>query len=177
MHRSSLTKSNPVALGSAAYAMRSLAIAAWALGAIACVGSPVGDPCVPESIPAGGFDPQEVYLETSSVQCRTRVCMVYQLQGNPESICEDNGGAPGCIMRQTVNNQVFCSCRCSAESGQSNVPLCDCGDGFRCLEEGERGFVTSGGLGVRGGYCVPCIKPDGETRGLDPLIFEACPQG
>ncbi len=151
------------------------ALFAVVCAASACTGSPVGDPCVPESIPAGGFDPQEVYLETSSVQCRTRVCMVYQLSGNPEVVCDATGGPAGCIDRQTVNNQVFCSCRCSSDTGDTNIPLCDCGDGFRCLEGGERGFVTAGGEGVRGGYCVPCRKPEDE-RNLDPTIFEACPQ-
>lgn len=151
-------------------------VSALALVATACTGSPVGDPCVPESIPPGpGFDSQEVYLETSSVQCRTRVCMVYQLEGNPELICEDCENCAGCLPRATVNAQVLCTCRCSA-NGDTNIPLCDCGDGFRCLDEGERGFVTAGGEGVQGGYCVPCIRPDGEDRQLDPTLFEQCPQ-
>jgi len=161
-------------------AMRPLVIVTLfgtALLALGCTGSPVGDPCVPESIPPGGFDPQEVYLETSSVQCRTRVCMVYQLSGNPDVICDEFGMPAGCIPRTTLSNQVFCSCRCSSDGGDTNIPLCDCGDGFRCLEEGERGFVTAGGEGVRGGYCVPCRKPDGDDdRNLDPTLFEQCPQ-
>lgn len=153
-----------------------LAMLVVAMLAVACTGSPVGDPCVPESIPPGGFDSQEVYLETSSVQCRTRVCMVYQLEGNPELICEDCDNCADCLPRAEVNAQVLCTCRCSSTTGDSNIPLCNCGDGFRCLEDGERGFVTAGGEGVQGGYCVPCIKPDGDERMLDPNIFEQCPQ-
>ncbi|MBX3270931.1 MAG: hypothetical protein KF729_11765 [Sandaracinaceae bacterium] len=139
--------------------------------AAGCTGSPVGDPCVPESIPPGGFDAREIYLETSSVQCRTRVCMVYELTGDPGNICEDTGNAPGCLPRATVNSQVFCSCRCSiSEGGQANTPLCDCGEGFNCVND----IVTTGGEGVRGGYCVPCIEP-GNPRNLDSAVFDACP--
>ncbi len=125
--------------------------------AYGCTGSPIGDPCVPESIPAGGFDHQEVYLETSSVQCRTRTCMVYKLDGD--------GTAPG------ADDQIFCSCRCSVLSGASaNTPLCSCGEGFTCVDE----LVTIGGEGVQGGYCVPCIY-DGDPRNLDVNVFESCP--
>jgi hypothetical protein len=153
----------------------SLLLAGAALLGSACTGSPIGDPCIPESIPMEGFDPQEVYLETSSVQCRTRVCMVYQLRGNPEVVCDSAGLPAGCVEQSAVNSQVLCTCRCSAdEEGNTNIPLCDCGDGFRCLEDGERGFVTAGGEGVRGGYCVPCIT-EGNPEGLDPTIFDNCP--
>ncbi len=44
----------------------------------------VGDPCVPEEEHQptfGGFDYMEVSVETGSVQCRTRVCLVNQFQG------------------------------------------------------------------------------------------------
>lgn len=146
-------------------------VALLLVAAAGCTGSPIGDPCVPESIPVGGFDSREIYLETSSVQCRTRVCMVYQLSGDPENICDATGGPAGCISQDTVNAQVFCSCRCSVpEGGQANTPLCDCGDGFVCVDD----IVTTGGAGVRGGYCVPCIE-EGNPRNLDTALFENCP--
>lgn len=148
-------------------ALMPLALVAVAAG---CNSTPIGDPCVPESIPPGGFDSREIYLETSSVQCRTRVCMVYQLDGDPENICE-GGGPAGCIEQDTVNNQVFCSCRCSVTDGsQANTPLCDCGDGFECIDD----IVTTGGAGVRGGYCVPCIR-EGNPDNLDVTLFNNCP--
>ena len=156
-----------------------------------CTSSPIGDPCVPENIPADdsrggpgntpdgipdGFDAREIYIETSSVQCRTRTCMVYRLDGNPEKV---SGGAscppgdPTCVTQQELNNQVFCSCRCSVPAGgQANTPLCNCGEGFNCVDE----LVTTGGEGVIGGYCVPCIRPD-DDRGLDTGIYENCPPG
>lgn len=133
---------------------------------VGCTGSPVGDPCTPESIPPGGYDDTEVYIETSSVQCRTRVCMVYQLAGNPPppEMCKgDSSDPPECY-------QVFCSCRCSTSGGgQANTPLCSCGEGFTCVDD----VVTTGGEGVRGGYCVPCRLPN-DPRQL-PDFFEDCP--
>lgn len=142
--------------------------------ASACTASPIGDPCIPETIPAGGFDAREVYIETSSVQCRTRVCMVYRLLGDPSVVCDDMGQPAGCLQRDVVNNQVFCSCRCSGPpDADTNTPLCNCGHGYRCLEDDEPGYVgTTGGIGVQGGYCVPCSEPGGETLGPP---FTDCP--
>lgn len=136
--------------------------------AFGCTGSPIGDPCTPESIPPGGYDDREIYIETSSVQCRTRVCMVYQLEGQPETNCR---GLPEDPPECT---QVFCSCRCSTSGGgQANTPLCACGDGFTCVDD----VVTTGGEGVRGGYCVPCKRRNGETRtNLPTDVFDDCPE-
>lgn len=136
-----------------------------------CAPSPIGDPCVPESIPGGGYDPREVYIETSSVQCRTRACMVYRLKGNPEEPCDAPGAdVETCANAEEIDDQIFCTCRCSvAEGGQSNTPLCNCGQGFTCVDD----VVTAGGEGVRGGYCIPCTY-DGDPRDLGPA-FDACP--
>jgi len=127
-----------------------------------------GDPCTPEAIPGNGFVANEVYVETSSVQCRTRVCMVYHLQGNPEctSGVTDNCSQPAgptnpCVSGSTnlcvqvddpaqvqidsnSPDRVFCTCRCSA-GGNSALPLCQCTEGFRCVPDSDPG----------GGYCVP----------------------
>lgn len=143
--------------------------------AAGCNGSPIGDPCIPESIPAGGFDDREIYLETGSVQCRTRTCMVYELDGDPRQVQgSDTCVDPDlCVSAQELDQQVFCSCRCSAPQGSEvNTPLCDCGDGYTCVDD----VVTTGGPGVRGGYCVPCIKPnDDRDPPLDPSVFDLCP--
>lgn len=145
------------------------------IAVLGCTGSPIGDPCVPESIPPGGFDSSEMYLETSSVQCRTRVCMVYRLDGNPENVCPPPPAppTPDCLDSDVVSNQVYCSCRCSVPTGsQANTPTCDCADGFACIDD----IVTTGGTGVQGGYCVPCITED-DPRGLDVTTFDICPTG
>ncbi len=136
-----------------------------------CTGSPIGDPCIPESIPSGGFASEEVYLETSSVQCRTRTCMVYHLKGDPNVDCVTNPSDPTCTNAGDRDSQIFCSCRCSVLAGASaNTPLCNCGHGFACVDD----LVTNGGDGVQGGYCVPC-RYDGDPRGLDATTFDMCP--
>ena len=125
--------------------------AVLSVASVGCAARGLGDPCIPESIPAGGFNQREVYVETSAVQCRTRVCMVYQLQGNPEHITgtPSCGANPDCVSQELVNERVFCSCRCSA-GGDTNTPLCACNEGFTCVDD----VVNAGGVGVRGGYCV-----------------------
>lgn len=110
-----------------------------------CASSPVGDPCDPENVPPGGFDPAEAYLETSSVQCRTRVCMVYKLAGDPGD-CDP--GSPGCATPSEVEARVYCTCRCDAPA-DSNTPTCSCPGGYTCTE-----VLQLGGSGIRGSYCV-----------------------
>lgn len=125
-------------------------VALFALGG--CRASGVGDPCVPEVVPSGGFNAAEAYLETSSVQCRTRVCMVYQLAGDPRMTREECDLGPAACAAfptaQDVDERVYCTCRCDAPAGTS-APLCECGEGFRCTE-----VLDLGGDGIRGSYCV-----------------------
>lgn len=134
--------------------------------AAGCPARGVGDPCVPEAIPAGGFNPREVYVETSSVQCRTRTCMVFRLRGNPECVMERGtcsvercGSMEACVRTYSGDanpfsypnslERVFCTCRCRAPGG-ANQPLCQCGEGYHCVD-----VLTAGGVGIAGGYCVP----------------------
>ncbi len=148
------------------------AFASWALAG--CEVSAVGDPCVPQAIPAGGFREQDIVIETTSVMCRTRVCLVYGFTGDPtheyvsptEHTCDldaaADAGSPGdpladplCRTREDIRESVYCSCRCDS-TGDTNVPLCDCPSGFSCvaLQEG-------GGAGVEGSYCVRGRVRDG----------------
>lgn len=120
-----------------------------ALAAVAgCSTSSVGDPCTPEQVPAGGFDPSETFLETGSVQCATRVCLVDNLAGDPNDVCGQPGASENCVQPSEIEDKVFCSCRCSAPSG-SSVPTCGCPSGFLCED-----ILETGGEGLRGGYCV-----------------------
>lgn len=137
-----------------------------------CAPSSIGDPCVPESIPEGGYAASEIYIETGSVQCRTRTCMVYEMEGNPETPCRGDDSDPeDCVSPQAIEQQIFCSCRCSAAEGAAtNTPLCGCGEGYTCVDD----LVTEGGDGVIGGYCVPCIS-EGDDRNLDTDVFDLCP--
>lgn len=141
----------------------------------ACSGSPVGDPCVPENIPTNpasmdgtaynGFKSTERYLETSSVQCRTRVCIVNNLQANggsaypadPSNVCTPTSSPPNCVVAadpsmpingqpNTLDYAVFCTCRCNGPVGGS---YCTCPDHFQCTP-----VLESGGAGIVGSYCL-----------------------
>jgi hypothetical protein len=107
----------------------------------------VGDPCIPEQIPEGGFDPSEAYIESSSVQCETRVCMVWHLQGAPHgtSTCDQNPNA--CATQDKVDERVYCTCRCDA--GNTRFASCSCPTGYTCTP-----VLEQGSEGVRGSYCV-----------------------
>jgi hypothetical protein len=153
-----------------------------ALSAIGCAPVGLGDPCTPEAIPAGGFTPREVYIESGSVQCRTRTCMVFHLDANPEctpncSACAQGGSdvCPRCTPNDegryvcvtegeprlaNSDERVFCSCRCSA-SGNPSLPLCQCTEGYRCVPDGDPG----------GGYCVPDEVATHPPMGLESTLI------
>ena len=93
---------------------------AIALVTAGCSGTGVGDACVPEEVPIGGFLASETYLETNSVQCATRVCLVRGLQGDPNNLQPDCplGDDETCrATEEDVEESVYCSCRCADPSG------------------------------------------------------------
>lgn len=126
-----------------------------------CQAPGVGDPCDPESVPEGGFVPSEAYLETSSVQCRTRVCIVYKVNGYPnrEGDCNpaDLPAGSSCATPQETEDRVYCTCRCDAPSG--NATTCECPDGYKCVDVLDSEFA---GEGIRGSYCVKSDTVDEE---------------
>ena len=126
-----------------------MGISLLCLAGTACSNSAVGDPCSPESVPEGGFLASETYLETSSVQCATRVCLVRGLMGDPNNLQEEDcpRGEATCVPASDVDRNVYCSCRCGAPSG--SAAACDCPGGFICEE-----VLETGGDGIRGSYCV-----------------------
>jgi hypothetical protein len=126
--------------------MLTAAFAAALLGFGACGAPAVGDPCLPEQVPDDGFEISEAYIESSSVQCQTRVCMVWKLQGAPP------GSAPcvkdnKCATQADVDKKVYCTCRCDA--GNSRFAECTCPSGYTCTP-----VLEQGSEGVRGSYCV-----------------------
>jgi hypothetical protein len=134
----------------------SLCLAAFATGG--CATPAVGDPCQPEQVPANGFVDSEAYVESSSVQCETRVCIVYHLDGDPREDCEARGGCQvsggtcaddvlRCADDVEIAKRMYCTCRC--DSGNTGFAECECPDGFSCVD-----VLEQGGPGVRGGYCV-----------------------
>jgi hypothetical protein len=132
---------------------------------LGCSTPAVGAPCLPEQVPDEGFDPSEAYIESSSVQCETRVCLVYQLSGDPRMPCGEGTAATAaptctetdptkcpaagatCADPAQIERRVYCSCRCDA--GDTGFAECECPEGFACHKILERG-----GPGVRGSYCV-----------------------
>lgn len=121
----------------------------------ACAEPPVGAPCLPEQVPEFGFDEREAYIESSSVQCETRVCLVYELDGDPREGCVPKTCAVDekdcqerlCSDPGDVEDRIYCSCRCDAPS--DDFAECDCPDGFSCTP-----VLRKGGAGVQGSYCV-----------------------
>jgi hypothetical protein len=118
-----------------------------------CATPAVGAPCLPEQVPSDGFADTEAYVESSSVQCETRVCIVFKLQGDPRDDCQEVMGDPRtgegarmCALPQEIANRIYCTCRCRSPGGFEE---CECPDGFTCVD-----VLEQGGPGVRGGYCV-----------------------
>lgn len=125
-----------------------------------CSTPAVGAPCLPEQVPETGFDDREAYIESSSVQCETRVCIVFRLRGDPREGCTPSAN-PGCDAANDptceptvicadpsqVEDRVYCTCRCN--SADTGFAECECPDGFSCVD-----VLEQGGPGVRGGYCV-----------------------
>lgn len=105
---------------------------AWIFAlATGCVGDPVGDPCVPEQVPVGGFASSETYLETSSPQCLSRLCLVRGLSGDPTETCTES-----CATEAQARDHVYCTCRCDDSAGSEP---CACPDGFLCESSGMLG--------------------------------------
>jgi hypothetical protein len=136
--------------------------ALFTVGLMGCSTPAVGAPCLPEQVPEDGFDESEAYIETSSVQCETRVCMVYQLKGAPSGsaacvepsqcktcpIGDTNCKADVCCApEQEIDRRVYCTCRC--DSGGGDFAECSCPTGFTCAQ-----VLEQGNAGVRGKYCV-----------------------
>ena len=123
-----------------------------------CSTPAVGAPCLPEQVPTTGFNDLEAYVESSSVQCQTRVCLVYKLKGDPRPNCVmvaptvDSKGNPvgghDCASAAELQKRVYCTCRCKAPSN-TEFANCECPDGFSCTN-----VLDQGDPGVRGSYCV-----------------------
>lgn len=123
-------------------------VVATAFQAMVACGAPgVGDPCIPEQIPDNGFDKSEAYIESSSVQCQTRVCMVYHLEGAPPESLNCMRRPETCAKMADVNDLVYCTCRC--DSGNARFASCTCPSGYVCTP-----VLEQGSEGVRGSYCV-----------------------
>lgn len=135
------------------------ALRTWALLLLTACSTPaVGAPCLPEQVPENGFVESETYIEASSVQCETRVCMVYRLHGDPRLGCVEPPpveAKPGtkastvlhCASADELNAHAYCTCRCDTHGADFNA--CACPSGFGCKD-----VLEQGGPGIIGGYCI-----------------------
>ncbi|HJL15638.1 MAG TPA: hypothetical protein RMH99_08285 [Sandaracinaceae bacterium LLY-WYZ-13_1] len=99
----------------------------FSLFVLACVGDPVGDPCLPEQVPEDARS-GETFVEDGSPQCATRVCIARGLMGDPTPGCTE-----GCASDADVRDHVYCTCRCDGPDA------CACPDGFVCEDTGALG--------------------------------------
>jgi hypothetical protein len=139
-----------------------LAIALLGSSLGACADEGVGEPCTPERIPCDptegcGYNAAESYIESSSVQCRSRLCIVHKLDngnntpGDPTKVCTgDSSDSENCVSEEALEKSVYCTCRC--DGPKTSVEFCECPSGFSCQE-----VLKLGGDGIRGSYCV---RPD-----------------
>jgi hypothetical protein len=137
-----------------------IALVALTIGAVGCADEGVGDPCIPETIPCSdaegkqcGYRSSESYIEATSVQCRSRLCIVRNLDNESEDIaadprttCEEDN-KDGCVTQEQVLDSIYCTCRC--DGPKTSLEFCDCPSGFSCQE-----ILNLGGEGIRGSYCV-----------------------
>ncbi len=129
-------------------------VAIGLLGVTGCATEVVGDPCAPgrpmnqpcspgrDGGSAGCFLGTEIYIETQSLECRSRICLVYRY---PEATDSNGAARP---------KHVYCTCRCGvppslAATTESSV-LCTCPESFSCVSIAGEQYNE----GVRGSYCV-----------------------
>jgi hypothetical protein len=127
-----------------------------------CEPGGVGDPCIPEAEydpDFGGFDLREVYVESASLQCQTRLCLINHFQGRascpygqtdqdlalagdhparcrvPGTSGERGGDAVSVEVRawnteRPASRAVYCSCRC--DGPDPDARYCSCPQGYLC---------------------------------------------
>jgi len=117
---------------------------------LACTEEGVGDPCEPESCPPSAtgegcdWQAEEVYLEHFSLQCRTRVCMVFKVD-------------------EMAGIDPYCTRRCGPGSAWGGCP-----GKYACTE------VVAGESDYAGCYCVEKAQLELGQFGADQPKVDAC---
>jgi hypothetical protein len=106
----------------------------------------VGMQCLPEIVPAAGFDQAVVSISTGGFDCGGAPCLVHHIAGDPSPSCAAAGQSDRCTSEQDAQNNVYCSCRCDVPKGQQRAE-CSCPNGFTCSEAIAQGPFA-------GSYCV-----------------------
>ena len=141
-----------------------------AVGSICSCGKSegIGDPCIPEDEAKqdfSGYAMNEVSVESRSVQCESRLCLVNHFQGrvgcpkgqtDGTGACETPSGEQVTVqvkawdMDRPATQTVYCSCRC--DGPEPDARYCDCPSGFSCTK-----LLDDLGLGaseLAGSYCI-----------------------
>jgi hypothetical protein len=153
------------------------------LGTVGCKPGGIGDPCIPEDEYTenfSGFALGEVNVETRSLQCESRVCLVNHFRGRvscPHGQTEadlalDPGAPERCRIPGTDGSQltdavsvpvparqperdpdaaVYCSCRCDGPDPEARYRKCP--SGFACeplIDDLSLGFDRQ----LIGSYCI-----------------------
>lgn len=162
-------------------------LVAASLAMTGCDPGGIGDPCIPEDeyrASFSNFAVSEVYIESRSFQCETRVCLVNHFQGrvscpygqSPESLSLPPDAPERCRIPGTdgvdagesvdvpvepwrvdraPDDSVYCSCRC--DGPDPDAQYCECPSGYAC-EELVPELGTSDGTRTRrqltGSYCI-----------------------
>jgi hypothetical protein len=146
-----------------------LGLVVAALGVIpaACQSGGIGDPCTPEdeqNAQFPGFNLSEAYIESSSFQCATRICLSNHFQGRVS-----------CPLGQPDTKN------CSGPGG-AHDELCDATRGEKCVESSTSlpscDPTLAGACASSGGICDPALKSCVCAAGATPPAGFACvPQG
>jgi hypothetical protein len=167
----------------------------------ACEPGGVGDPCTPEAEynpDFGGFDLREVYVESASFQCETRLCLINHFQGRvscpygqtPQGLslpgdhperCRLPGWGEGAVSEvvtvpvrawnteRPASRAVYCSCRC--DGPEPNARYCSCPAGYVC-----RSLVPdlkTSSQQLVGSYCVKAGSDYQESDAARPSCSDS----
>ncbi|HEU5077026.1 MAG TPA: hypothetical protein VFU02_22705 [Polyangiaceae bacterium] len=145
-------------------ALFTTSLIATAVATTGCEPGGVGDPCIPEDeyrAHFSNFAASEVYVESRSFQCETRVCLVNHFQGRVScpygQTSEDLSLPPDAPERcripgtdgdqagesidvpvkawrveRSPDESVYCSCRC--DGPDEDAQYCECPSGYSCEE-------------------------------------------
>ncbi len=152
-------------------------------GAPGCIDPGVGEPFSPEQVPSApapldavpppgcetitGFNPSEKYIESPALQCRSRIGIVLDFEGNPRKgfVCRVETDAMGVttITKESATCRgapnegasleypecIYCTCKCDGLNARCGPS--DCPDGFGCCELFQAPPFP---VGLAGSYCV-----------------------
>ena len=187
VHAWTLPQARTAGLSLSARLSAAICLLALAMTSTGCPGDAVGDPCIPETIPlvngSPGFDRNQIYIEASSVQCRTRICLVDKFTGDPRNADQHTQAPPDA---NPSSDYPFQDCPPPSEASEaSEAPTtprtrlertcCDqVGDCEERAKQSNNGELTAeASLGCKAAFVV-CSNTLIETATLNDKIYCSC---